>query len=283
MWLDVAQLLAATFALTVGCLVALWVICLFTRDPSPMDSYWAFGMVLIAALSFMAFTGPPTERKVWLLGLTAAWGLRLGLYLLWRSIRHGPDPRYARMMQKAQQNRGWSYGRASLWLVFLKQAPLLWLTALPVQLGQLPDGTNGQIGPLGYAGACLCIFGILFETIGDWQLVRFKADPANAGKIMDRGLWRYTRHPNYFGDACAWWGLYLLASETIVGRLSLIGPLFLTYTLVVWSGAGLLERLMIRKKPHYAHYIATTSGFIPWFPKKARHGEPGRSADPQNE
>jgi steroid 5-alpha reductase family enzyme len=282
MWLDVAQLLAATFALTIACLLALWAVCLVTRDPSPMDSFWGFGMVLIAALSFAAFTGPPTERKVWLFGLTAAWGVRLGSYLLWRSVRQGPDPRYARMMQKAKENRGWSYPWASLWLVFLKQAPLLWLTALPVQLGQLPDGANGRVGPLGLVGAGLCIFGILFESIGDWQLARFKADGANRGKIMDRGLWRYTRHPNYFGDACAWWGLYLVSSETYIGRFSIVGPLFLTYTLVVWSGAGLLERLMIRRKPHYADYMATTSGFIPWFPKKAQNRASSPPAGPQN-
>jgi steroid 5-alpha reductase family enzyme len=264
--MTIVTLLATNFALALGAIIVLWLVCTSIKDPTPMDSFWAFGLLLMAAASYFQMA-QPTDRGLLLLVLTALWGLRLGIYLLWRWRHNGPDPRYAVMMQKAKDRRGWSYGYASLRLVFLTQAPMLWLTSLPVQLGQVAD--QPDIGTLTTIGAGLAVIGILFETIGDWQLVQFKADPANHGLVMDRGLWRYTRHPNYFGDACVWWGLYLIAAETTPGLFALPGPVFLTYTLLVWSGAALLERRMARAKPGYADYVARTSGFIPWFPKRA--------------
>ncbi|MEC9109637.1 MAG: DUF1295 domain-containing protein, partial [Pseudomonadota bacterium] len=113
------------------------------------------------------------------------------------------------------------------------------------------------------------LFGTLFETVGDLQLVRFKRNPENQGQVMDRGLWRYTRHPNYFGDACAWWGIWLVAAETSTGLWSVVGPMLLTWTLAKWSGAPTIEGKMTRTKPGYADYVARTSGFVPWFPKRA--------------
>ena len=259
------ELLATNFLVALACVILLWLITLKTKDPTPMDSFWALGLLLMATLSFFE-SGPPNERRVLIMAITSIWGLRLGIYILWRWRKDGPDPRYEAMMRNAQERRGWSYGYASLRLVFLAQAPMLWLTSLPVQLGQIPD-EPADIGMLGLIGACLAIIGILFESIGDWQLVRFKSEPLNAGRVMDRGLWRYTRHPNYFGDACVWWGLYLIAAETVEGRFAVVGPIFLTWTLLVWSGAALLERRMTRLKPAYADYIARTSAFFPWFPK----------------
>ncbi|MDX2142082.1 MAG: DUF1295 domain-containing protein [Rhodospirillaceae bacterium] len=260
-------LLALNFAVVLCCVLILWAISLRTKDPTPMDSFWAFGLALVAMLSFIEM-GEPTPRRLLIVGLCTIWGLRLGTYMLWRWRTHGPDGRYEAMMRKAQERRGWSYATASLRLVFLTQAPMLWLVALPVQLGQF-QAEPLAIGPLGWAGAGLAIFGFVFESVGDWQLVRFKADPANKGKVMDRGLWRYTRHPNYFGDCCVWWGLYLIAAETEIGRYAIVGPVFLTWTLLVWSGAAMLERRITRSKPAYADYIARTSAFIPWFPKKS--------------
>lgn len=265
--LHIAELLALNFAFALACVILLWLICLKTKDPTPMDSFWAFGLMLMAVVSFIE-AGEPTPRRVLMLCIAVVWGMRLGLYILWRWRKHGADARYAVMMQKAKERRGWSYPYASLRLVFLTQAPMLWLVALPVQLGQFPTEPV-QLGALALIGGVLAAIGILFETIGDLQLVMFKADPANAGKIMDQGLWKYTRHPNYFGDACVWWGLYLIGCETMAGIFALPGPVFLTWTLVVWSGAALLERRMTRAKPQYADYAARTSAFIPWFPKKA--------------
>ena len=263
--MTVWALLAANFAILVALFVTLWLICLKTRDVTPVDSVWALGMVVMAVSTYLLSAGHP-DRKLLLLALCAAWGLRLGGYMLWRWRDHGTDRRYAALLGKAQEKRGWSFARASGQLVFATQAPLLFIVCLPVQLGQYD--MVPPLGTLAWVGAGVSLFGTLFETIGDLQLVRFKRNPDNAGKVMDRGLWRYTRHPNYFGDACAWWGIYLVAAETSVGVWSFIGPALLTWTLMKWSGAPTIEGKMTRTKPGYAEYIARTSGFVPWFPRR---------------
>ncbi len=161
-----------------------------------------------------------TPHGVLLTALCTVWAARLGGYLLWRWRRQGPDRRYVSMMAHAQSARGWGFAKASALLVFALQYGLQFVVALPVQRGQ---PIAAPLGGLAIAGAVLALVGIGFESLGDWQLLRFKADPANAGKVLDSGLWRYTRHPNYFGDACVWWGLYLIAAETGLGALGPAG------------------------------------------------------------
>lgn len=263
--LAIAQILAVNFAVLVVLFLVLWRIGVRIKDVTFIDSVWAFGMVVMAATTFLQAHGAP-PRKLLLLGLCALWGLRLGGYLTWRWRSHGPDRRYQTMMGKAQAAKGWSYAKATLLLVFAVQAPMLFAVSLPVQLGQIA-ATPATLGPLAWVGAALCVFGVAFETIGDWQLTRFKADPANGGKVLSTGLWRYTRHPNYFGDACAWWGLYLIAAETLPGLWALPAPMLLTWTLMKWSGAPTVEGRMRKTRPDYVRYIASTSGFIPWPPK----------------
>ncbi len=245
-------------------MVALWMISIPLRDVSFIDSFWALGMVLVAATTYALVDGV-AERQQLLVLLTAVWGLRLGLHLFLRWRREGADRRYVALLKKAPGNPH----LYSLRMVFLTQGPLLWLVTLPVQLGQM-DSAPGTLGLLALAGAALAVIGIVFETVGDWQLARFKADPANAGTVMDRGLWRYTRHPNYFGDACVWWGLYLIAAETATGRWAIVSPIFLTFILIKWSGAALLERRLKRSRPGYTDYIERTSSFFPWPPKRGR-------------
>ncbi|MFN3453285.1 MAG: DUF1295 domain-containing protein, partial [Sphingorhabdus sp.] len=164
---------------------------------------------------------------------------------------------------------GWSWSKTSLLSVFLTQAPLLFITCLPAQIGiWSSDGGRTVLGPLAFTGAIIALIGILFETVGDAQLNAFRANPANKGKVLDTGLWRYTRHPNYFGDACTWWGIWLIACETgLPGWISIIGPIFLTFTLTRWSGKPLLEYGMRKTRPGYAEYVARTSGFFPLPPK----------------
>ncbi len=252
-----AAVLAATF-------IAAWLLCLKLRDVTPIDSLWAVGMVVMALASFLHAQGDPT-RKALLLGLCALWGVRLGSYLLWRWRVHGPDRRYHTMFAKAKETKGWGFAKASLLMVFATQAPLLFIVCLPVQLGQIDAAP--PLGMLGIAGAAIALVGISFESIGDAQLTAFRKNPANAGQVMDRGLWRYTRHPNYFGDACTWWGLYLIAAETTTGLWALPGPVLLTWTLMKWSGVPTTEGRMKRKKPGYEDYVRRTSGFVPWWPK----------------
>lgn len=262
---EIATVLALNFAFAVVGFVALWLVAAAIRDVSFIDSVWALGMGGLAAATYLQTDGAPGRRML-LMGLCAGWALRLGVHLLIRWRRHGPDRRYVRMMDKAKAERGWGYAQASLRLVFLLQAPLMWVVALPVQLGQM-SATPADVGVLGWIGAAVAVTGILFESLGDAQITRFKRDPANAGKVMDRGLWRYTRHPNYFGDILTWLGLYLIAAETPLGLWSLPGPLLLIFLLTRWSGGVTYERRLTKSRPGYEDYQRRTSPLIPWPPK----------------
>jgi steroid 5-alpha reductase family enzyme len=155
----------------------------------------------------------------------------------------------------------------SLATVFGVQGVLMWVVSLPVQLGQLHP--SARVGLFAALGVLVWVVGFAFETIGDAQLTKFKADPESAGRVMDRGLWRYTRHPNYFGDACVWWGIALVAAETGVGAFGFIGALVMTVLLRRVSGVVLLERSLVKRRPGYADYVARTSPFIPRPPKSA--------------
>ncbi len=261
--------LAVNAAALLAAILLLWAYSVRIRDVSFIDAFWAFGMVLLAWATW-AQSGAPGARSHLLLGLTTLWGLRLSLHLWTRWRAHGEDPRYKKIMGSVMAKKSWGWSKTSLLSVFLTQAPLLFITCLPAQLGiWASDGGRTVIGPLGAAGALIALIGIAFETVGDAQLNAFRANPANNGKVLDTGLWRYTRHPNYFGDACTWWGIWLVAAETgLPGWISVIGPVFLTFTLTRWSGKPLLEYGMKKTRPDYADYVARTSGFVPWPPKK---------------
>ena len=244
----------------------LWRVAVAIQDVSFIDSVWPTGMVALAISTF-ALTPGVTPRKLLLLGLCAVWGVRLGGYLLWRWRKNGRDRRYVRMMEKAKAEKGWGFARTALLQVFAIQAPLLFIVCLPIQLGQLsPDPAT--LGPMAWIGAALAVIGVAFESTADWQLARFLGDRANAGKVLSTGLWRYTRHPNYFGDACVWWGLYLIAAETHPGLWALPGPVMLTWTLMKWSGAPTLEYHLRKTRPDYVRYVETTSGFVPMPPRR---------------
>lgn len=244
----------------------MWLLSLRLKDVSFVDSWWGIGMGVIALSSYFFTGGEEAHRQV-LTKICVIWGLRLGLYLLWRWRQHGPDRRYVTLLDKAQAERGWSWGKSALLLVFALQAPLQFIVCLPVQLGQV--GGDGSLGFIGWAGTLIAVFGILFESLGDLQLVLFKRNPANAGKVLDTGLWRYTRHPNYFGDACVWWGLWLIAAETgWLGLTSIVGPILITVLLTRGSGVPTVEGEIGERRPGYADYVARTSAFIPMPPKK---------------
>ena len=235
-----------------------------TRDPSYIDAFWGIGFVILAVSSLVQSAardlGDPA-RKGLLVALCALWGFRLGFYLLWRWRKNGPDPRY----QAILASRKGGSEKLFIWRrVFLVQAFVLTITALPVQLGQV---YAGGLSWWNWLGAGLALFGILFESTADFQLAAFKGSPDNHGQVMDRGLWRYSRHPNYFGETCTWWGLGLLAWSNGVTALALLGPLVITFFLLKVSGVGLLEKSLTKTKPKYVDYIATTSTFVP-LPKK---------------
>src|SRR5262245_57760644 len=250
-------LLAANLVLSAAIFLALWIASIAIRDASFIDSWWALGVIVLAWSSYLQ-PDVPTPHGLLLAVLASAWGLRLGLYLFWRWRKHGRDRRYEKMFAKAKERRGWSFATTSLLFVFLPQMVLQIIMALPVQISQVGDSPRA-FGALATSGAALTIFGILYEAIADAQLARFRADPANAGKVMDRGLWRYSRHPNYFGELCTWWGLYAIACETPHGAWSLPGPLLLTVLLTRVSGAPTTEPHLQKTRPDYVAYKARTS------------------------
>jgi steroid 5-alpha reductase family enzyme len=223
-------------------------------------------MAVVAMVSWLQLDGPGARAGL-IAAMAAIWGLRLGLHLYFRWRAHGEDRRYARMLGKAREQG--RYASAALTKVFGPQAVLLFLTCLPAQLGVLGSG-SAPIGPLAWAGFALWLVGMVFEVGGDAQLKAFLGDPANRGRVLDTGLWRYTRHPNYFGDCCVWWGIWLAAAEggPWIALASLPGPLFLTFTLTKWSGKPLLEKGLAKTRPGYAEYVERTSGFIPWPPRR---------------
>jgi steroid 5-alpha reductase family enzyme len=262
---EIAWLLGVNLVLILGVMSLLWLVAVRIRDVSFIDAVWPLAMLFLALV-----TWPRTEgdalRSALLVGLCGLWAVRLGLHLFLRWRAHGEDRRYADLIGR-QTKTGKSWPMVALLFVFLPQGGLAWLTSLPVQLGQVAD--TPPVGGLGWAGVALFAVGLVFETVGDAQLAAFRRDPSTKGKVLDTGLWRYTRHPNYFGDACVWWGLYLIAAETGPGLASILGPIFLTFTLTKWSGIGITEKSIHSSRPGYADYVRRTSAFIPWPPKRA--------------
>ena len=188
--------LLTTLATIMATMALVWLLSLARRDASIVDPFWGSGFAIVAlTASWLNF--PPSARTTLLVALTAVWGLRLSLFLLWRNWGHGEDRRYQAMRDHHGQRFWW----VSLFTVFMLQAVILWFVSLPIQVTASQDETN-PLHWLDGLGVLIWTIGFAFEAVGDWQLARFKADPANAGRVMDRGLWRFTRHPNYFGDFC---------------------------------------------------------------------------------
>lgn len=248
-------------AAVVGALMTLtWLISLPIRNTGIVDIVWGFGFCVVAVTTRASADGVAGRQNL-LTGLTVLWGLRLAGYLAWRNIGKPEDYRYAAMRRRA----GARWPVQSLVTVFALQGLLLFVVALPIQLAQTTKSPSP--GWLAGVGAALWLVGFIFESVGDFQLARFKGDPANAGRVMDRGLWRYTRHPNYFGDAVAHWGLFLVALSTPHGWLTALSPALMTFLLLRVSGVALLERSIGKRRPEYAEYQRRTSAFFPLPPK----------------
>jgi len=240
----------------------LWIISIFIKNVSIVDIFWGAGFVVTAVFYFL-MAGGNAHRNIILLSLVAIWGIRLSVYLAWRNIGKGEDFRYREFRRKYGENRYWW---VSFFQTFLLQGTLMWLISVPL-LGAMFYREQSFPGILDIAAILLWIIGFIFETGGDLQLARFKSDPANKGKLLDTGFWKYTRHPNYFGDSAVWWGygLFCLAAGS---WLPVLGSVLMTALIIKVSGVALLERSLSDQKPHYREYIERTSVFIPWFPKK---------------
>lgn len=228
-----------------------------------VDTAWGIGFVLVAltsALVSLGGDGDPVLRWV-LLAVTAVWGGRLSLYLHRRNHGKDEDPRYAELAEAD----GRSFEQVALRRVFLPQGIAMYLVALPLMVGV---NTREPRWWLVGVGVAIWAVGVFFEAVGDAQLARFKADPANRGQLMDRGLWRYTRHPNYFGDACVWTGIWIMAASSWAGLATVISPIAMTIFLTKVTGASLNEKGMRQSKPGYDDYVRRTSGFVPLPPRR---------------
>jgi steroid 5-alpha reductase family enzyme len=239
------------------------------NDVSFIDAFWGAGMGILAVASWLHVRGQPGQLATLIMLMTAAWGFRLGIYLFLRWRKEGEDKRYKLILKKDRE--AGRFAQAALTKVWLMQAVLLFMVSSPAQVGILASGVPAPIPPLAWAGFGVWCIGVFFEWVGDWQLTSFKADPANHGKVLDTGLWRYTRHPNYFGDFAAWWGIWLAcaAAGWQYAAATIIGPLFLSFTLTKWSGVTLLEKGLDKSKgDKYADYKRRTSAFWPMPPKR---------------
>lgn len=238
-----------------------WLLSLVKKNASIVDVFWGLGFTVITWLTFFQAEGYPA-RQLLLVFCTSIWGLRLSLHILVRNWGKGEDRRY----QAWRAKHGESFPWVSLFTIFGTQALLLWVVSLVVQLGQLST-VPSRLTLWDALGILVWGVGFGFEAVADWQLARFKADPNNKGKVMNRGLWAYSRHPNYFGETLIWWGLFFITFSTPYGYWAIVSPLTITFLLLKVSGVTLLEQTITERRPEYREYMKNTSPFIPWFPK----------------
>lgn len=256
------SLYAVNLAAAAGFMTLGWVISLIRHNVTIADSFWGLGFVLIAWLTFFNSDGFMV-RKIILALLVTCWGLRLFIHLHSRNRGKGEDPRYAAWREK----HGPSFWIVSLFKVFLIQALFQWLIALGVQYGQTA-AVPARLTVFDYAGVLIWIIGFIVESAADRQLANFIQEPENKGKIMNSGLWRYSRHPNYFGESLMWWGIFVVVLSTPWGIWTIISPILITYTLLKLTGVTLMEETEFKDNAEYKDYVSKTSSFVPWFPKK---------------
>ena len=262
--MNLAELFAWNLTAAAAVMIIAWGVHLLTGKASVVDSFWGPGFVVLAWLSFAASQGPTAQRAIIAL-LVTVWGVRLAFHLTRRNLGKPEDPRYADMRARSPD----SFRTRSLLTVFLLQAAILWIVSLPVQVGMRGPSSMG-LGALDGLGILLWCAGFFFQAVGDEQLYRFKADPANRGRILDQGLWRYTRHPNYFGETLMWWGIFLVAASSPSGWWTFIGPLLLTFLLLKVSGVSLTEKKMGQKHSDLEEYKRRVSAFIPRPPRERK-------------
>jgi steroid 5-alpha reductase family enzyme len=252
----------STAGLVIWAMVTLvWIASVIKKDASIIDPCWSLLFVAAATVYAFAAGGLQTQRQ-WLLAiLVLVWGLRLSLYLLWRNWGEPEDYRYAAWREEHGRDWWWR----SFITVFTLQGLLAWIISIPLMSG-LAAHLPGRLGVWDFIGLIVWLIGFFFEAVGDFQLARFRANPANKGQVLDRGVWRYSRHPNYFGETAMWWGFFLFAVAN-GGAWTIYAPILLTLLIIKVSGVSLLEKNLAERKPKYRDYIRKTPAFIPWFPK----------------
>jgi steroid 5-alpha reductase family enzyme len=248
--------------LILSLMTILWIVSIVIRNVSIVDLFWGLGFVITGAFFFIKTEGNDT-RKIILMTLVAIWGIRLSIYLAWRNSGKGEDFRYREFRRKYGENRYWWI---SFFQTFMLQGILMWIISAPL-LGAQFSGQEKPLGILDYIGIVFWVIGFIFESGGDFQLAVFKSNPSNKGKVLDTGFWKYTRHPNYFGDSAVWWG-YGFICLAAGSYLPVVGSVIMTVLIIKISGVALLEKTLSDQKPEYQEYIRKTSAFIPWVPRK---------------
>lgn len=270
---SLVTVLAIDLAVLIGVTTLLWLVSLKLRDASIVDIFWGLGFVITAWLTRLQLEAP-SETSIILPIAATLWGLRLSLYLGKRNLApgHGQKPQEDKRYAAMRAKRPDTFARWSLFAIFWFQGVLCLIVALPLVVGQWaprPAELPAQ-HPLELIGFAIFLTGLTIQAIADQQLARFKRDPASQGQVMDQGLWRYSRHPNYFGEALLWWGVYIIVLPIPDARWTVIGPLLITVLLLKVSGVALLEKTIVDRRPNYADYIKRTSAFIPWPPRRDR-------------
>jgi steroid 5-alpha reductase family enzyme len=255
------QIYLLALVIILSMMTVLWIVSVFIKNVSIVDLFWGVGFVVAGVVYFLKTEGDQ-PRKILMMSLVAIWGLRLSIYLAWRNLGKGEDFRYRKFRADWGEHRYWWI---SFFQTFLLQGILMWLISAPLLGAQFYAGSSLFI--FDFIGLALWILGFLFETGGDFQLARFKSNPANKGKVLDTGFWHYTRHPNYFGDAAVWTG-YGFICLSAGSYLPLLGCTLMIAMIIKVSGVALLEKTLKETKPEYKAYIEKTNAFIPWFPKK---------------
>jgi steroid 5-alpha reductase family enzyme len=257
---DFLQLYLMAFGIVLASISLLWLLSLAMKDSSIVDIFWGTGFVIAACFYFALSDGTPA-RKWLVLALVTIWGLRLSLHLAKRNLGKGEDFRYQTWRNEAGHSWWWK----SFFKVFLLQGLILWFISMPLLGAQF---FPAELSWMDYLAALIWLIGFIFEAGGDWQLMQFRANPNNKGKVLDTGLWCYSRHPNYFGDAAQCWGFYLFAVAA-GAWWTILSPILMTFLLLRISGVVMLEKSLKETKPEYADYVKRTSAFFPLPPKKS--------------
>lgn len=255
-------LFLTTFLIIIALLTLLWVLSVIITNASIVDLFWGFGFVAANGCYFF-LSDDHSVRSILLLVLVSLWGFRLSIYLAFRNLGKGEDFRYQEFRRKYGPTRYWWI---SFFQVFLLQGFLLMLVSLPL-LGANVGSQSENLSWLDYLGILVWVIGFVFEAGGDFQLSRFKRNPENKGKVLNTGFWKYTRHPNYFGDSAVWWA-YAIFSIAAGSYWQIVGSVLMTLLIIKVSGVALLEKSLNTTKPQYAEYIRKTNSFFPWIPKK---------------
>jgi len=245
-----------------GLMLSFWLLSLILKDSSIVDIIWGAGFVMSVWVAFLNAPVMINARHYLILILVTIWGLRLSLHIFFRNVGKGEDFRYAKWREENGKQWWWR----SFFKVFLLQGLLMWLIASPLSAIQASTKPANLL-IFDYIAIIIWLIGFFFEAFGDYQLTRFRANPSNKGNLLDYGVWRYTRHPNYFGDSAQWWAYYLIALAA-GGWWTIFSPILMTHFLVNVSGVAMLEKSLIERKPGYKAYAKKTNAFIPWFPKK---------------